>query len=65
MNDELRRAMARAFAFRPEGAHEMPRRCSYCKRLVESKDFISSFRLQPDGEYVTVQLCRTCRDSGI
>ena len=65
MNHELQRAIAQAFALRPEGAHEMRRRCPYCKRVVEAKDFVSSFREQQDGSYITVQLCTTCRDSGI
>lgn len=65
MNEQLERAIAQVFALRPEGAEHIPRRCPFCYRLVESKDFIASFRLQPDGAYTVVRLCRTCRDSGI
>lgn len=39
--------------------------CSYCKSEVEEKDFVTSFRLQPDNLYLVVTCCRACRDSGI
>lgn len=65
MADELKRAIAQAFALRPDDAHNMRRRCPYCQQLGEPKDFLSSFREQPDGTFLTVQLCRTCRDSGL
>ena len=39
--------------------------CSYCKKQVDEKDFVTSFRLQPDNSYLVVTCCRFCRDSGI
>jgi hypothetical protein len=39
--------------------------CSYCKKHVDEKDFVTSFRLQPDNFYLVVTSCRACRDSGI
>jgi hypothetical protein len=42
--------------------------CPICKKLVLQEDFISSYRLIENlGEpaYQFVNLCRTCRDSGL
>lgn len=38
--------------------------CPICGNHAEPKDFLTSLRLQDDGSYTVVNLCRKCRDSG-
>lgn len=68
MNDILRRAVSQvlaSFGQREKSPDLVLYSCPFCKRQVSPKDWVSSFRLQPDGGYSPVELCRACRDSGI
>jgi len=39
--------------------------CPVCRQWVTNPlNYINSFRLQPNGEYRIIELCRACRDGG-
>lgn len=41
------------------------KKCPVCRELITNPlDYIYSKRLLGDGTYMTVELCRTCRDAG-